>query len=61
MSPTMAGILAVFQMVWIYYGVLIGSWPLVWWNVIAVLVNTLTVTAYFWFARREKAPGWKRD
>lgn len=51
----MAGILAVFQVVWIYYGVLIGSRPLVVWNVIAVVVNVLTVTTYFGIARREKA------
>lgn len=50
----MASILAVFQIVWIYYGVLIQSRPLIVWNVIAVLVNTLTVGAYFWYARREK-------
>ena len=54
MNPTMAAIMAVFQIVWVYYGVLIDSWPLVAWNIIAVLVNSLTVAAYFRFARREK-------
>ena len=54
-SPTMPAILGSFQMVWIYYGFLIASRPLVWWNVIAVVINGLCVTAYFLFARREKA------
>lgn len=56
MNPTMAAILGVFQVVWIYYGVLIDSWPLVMWNVVAVLVNSLTVATYLRFARREKRP-----
>ena len=55
MNPTMAAILGVFQMVWIYYGVLIDSWPLVAWNVVAALVNALSVATYLWFARREKS------
>jgi len=55
MNPSMAGILAVFQVVWIYYGVLIGSRPLVVWNVIAVVVNALTVVTYVRISRREKA------
>jgi MtN3 and saliva related transmembrane protein len=54
MNPTMAAILGVFQIVWIYYGVLIDSWPLVVWNVVAVLVNSVTVATYLRFARREK-------
>jgi MtN3 and saliva related transmembrane protein len=55
MNPTMAAILGVFQIVWIYYGLLIDSWPLVMWNVVAVLVNSLSVATYVWFARREKS------
>ena len=54
MNPTMAAILAVFQIVWVYYGLLISSWPLVAWNLVAVFVNSLAVAAYFRFARREK-------
>ena len=54
MNPTMAAILGVFQIVWIYYGVLIDSWPLVAWNVVAVFVNALSVATYLWFVRREK-------
>ena len=54
MNPSMPAILAIFQVIWIYYGVLIGSRPVVVWNVVAVLVNSLGVAAYFHFARREK-------
>jgi MtN3 and saliva related transmembrane protein len=54
MNPTMAAILAVFQVVWIYYGFLIDSWPLVMWNVVAVVVNSLSVATYLRFASREK-------
>ena len=56
MNPTMAAILGVFQVVWIYYGILIDSWPLVMWNVVAVLVNSLTVATYVHYVRREKNP-----
>jgi MtN3 and saliva related transmembrane protein len=59
MNPTMAAILGVFQVVWIYYGVLIDSWPLVMWNVVAVVVNALTVTTYVHFVHREKRPSIK--
>jgi MtN3 and saliva related transmembrane protein len=54
MSPTMPAILSAFQVVWIYYGVLIGSRPVVMWNVVAVLINSLSVVAYLQFARRER-------
>lgn len=53
-NPTMPAIMAVFQIVWIYYGVLIGSRPVVMWNVVAVVINSLSVAAYFHFARRER-------
>ncbi len=50
----MPAILSVFQVIWIYYGVLIGSRPIVMWNVIAVLINVLGVATYARFARRER-------
>ena len=53
MNPRMAGIMAVFQVGWIYYGLLIVSRPVVAWNVIAVVINSLSVLAYLRFARRE--------
>jgi uncharacterized protein with PQ loop repeat len=54
MHPRMASILAVFQVVWIYYGLLINSRPVIAWNLLAVLINSCSVGAYFYFARREK-------
>lgn len=54
MNPRMAALMGIFQILWIYYGLLIASRPLVAWNVIAVLTNFLTVGAYFYFAHREK-------
>jgi len=52
-NPTMAGIIGVFQIVWIYYGLLIGSRPVIAWNMLGVVINLLTVAAYLRFARRE--------
>ena len=53
MNPMMAGIMGVFQVLWVYYGLLIDSRPVVVWNVLAVIINCLTVGAYFRFARAE--------
>ena len=55
MNPRMAAIMGVFQILWIYYGLLIQSRPVVAWNVIAVLINSLSVRAYFRFAREDKS------
>ena len=55
MNPRMAAIMCVFQILWIYYGLLIASRPVIAWNAIAVLINFLSVAAYRHFARREKA------
>ena len=52
MNPTMASIMGVFQIVWVYYGFLIDSRPVIIWNVVAVVINFITVGAYFYFARR---------
>jgi hypothetical protein len=46
--------MGVFQILWIYYGLLIASRPEIAWNVIAVLVNFLSVGAYLHFVRKEK-------
>jgi len=53
MNPRMAGIMGVFQIGWIYYGLLIASRPVIVWNMIAVVINSLSVAAYFRFARLE--------
>jgi uncharacterized protein with PQ loop repeat len=56
MNPRMAGIMGVFQIGWIYYGLLITSRPVIAWNMIAVVINFLSVAAYLRFARRERNP-----
>jgi MtN3 and saliva related transmembrane protein len=57
MNPRMATILGAFQILWVYYGFLIGSRPVIVWNIIAVLVNFVSVSAYFYFMRKEKHAG----
>jgi MtN3 and saliva related transmembrane protein len=53
MNPRMAAIMGVFQILWVYYGLLILSRPVILWNIIAVVTNFISVGAYFYFARRE--------
>ena len=53
MNPRMAAIMGAFQIVWVYYGLLIGSRPVALWNIIAVGTNFFSVAAYQYFARRE--------
>lgn len=55
MYPRMAAITGAFQILWIYYGLLIASRPVILWNLIAVLINFLSVGAYYYFARRQKS------
>jgi len=55
MNPRMALIMGVFQILWIYYGLLIASRPVILWNMIAVLINLSSVAAYNYLARVEKA------
>jgi len=54
MNPRMAGIMGVFQIVWVYYGLLIASRPVIVWNMIAVVINFLSVGAYLHFVRIER-------
>ena len=54
MNPRMAAIMGVFQILWVYYGLLIVSRPVVIWNVIAVFTNFFSVGAYRYFVRKEK-------
>jgi len=49
MNPRMAAIMCVFQIAWIYYGLLIGSRPVVAWNVFGVVINAVNVWAYLHF------------
>ena len=55
MNPRMAAIMGVFQILWVYYGLLILSRPVIVWNVVAVLVNFVSVGAYLYFVRKEKS------
>jgi len=54
MNPRMAAIMGVFQILWVYYGLLIASRPVIAWNMVAVAINFLSVGAYLHFARSEK-------
>lgn len=54
MNPRMAGIIGVFQIAWVYYGLLIVSRPVVVWNVIGVVINFVNVGAYLYFARKAR-------
>jgi MtN3 and saliva related transmembrane protein len=54
MNPRMGTIMGAFQILWIYYGLLIASRPVIIWNVIAVLINFLTIGAYAYFVRKGK-------
>ena len=56
-NPTMAAIMGAFQIVWVYYGLLILSRPVIAWNMIAVLINLGSVAAYFCFAHLERKTG----
>lgn len=55
MNPRMAAIMGVFQILWVYYGLLIASRPVVAWNVIAILINFFCVGAYFYFRSEERS------
>ena len=54
MNPRMAAIIGVFQIAWIYYGLLIASRPVILWNMMGVVINFVSVGAYLYFARKER-------
>lgn len=54
MNPRMAAILGTFQILWVIYGLSVGSRNVVIWSAIAIAINYLTVGAYFYFAQTEK-------
>ena len=59
MNPTMAAIMGTFQIVWVYYGILVESRPVIVWNTIAVAINFLAVGAYLYFANSgHRHAGW---
>jgi MtN3 and saliva related transmembrane protein len=56
MNPRMAAIMGVFQVLWVYYGLLILSRPVIMWNLVAIFINSLSVGAYLHFAKKERQP-----
>ena len=52
MNPRMAGIMGVFQIAWVYYGLLIASRPVIVWNMIGIVINFVNVGAYLYFVRK---------
>ena len=61
MNPRMGAIMGAFQILWIYYGFLIASRPVILGNVIAVLINFITGGAYAYYLRREREKAGTRD
>ena len=55
MNPRMAAIMGAFQLLWMYYGLLIASRPVIAWNLLAIVINFVTVAAYRHFAKKESA------
>jgi len=53
MNPRMAAVSGTFQVLWITYGVLIGSRNIIIFSVTAFVTNYLTVGAYMYFRRQE--------
>ena len=54
MNPRMAAIMGVFQVGWVYYGLLVASRPVIAWNLVAIVINALSVGAYIHFLRKEQ-------
>lgn len=54
MKPRMNLITGLFQILWVVYGVLIVSRPVILWNLIGVVINLSTVGAYFFFVNSER-------
>jgi len=54
MNPRMAAIMGVFQVLWVYYGLLILSRPVIAWNVVAIFINFLSVGAFLYFRSKEQ-------
>ena len=55
MNPRMSTITGIFQILWVYYGLLILSRPVILWNIVAVLINFLNVAAYVHFAPKTQS------
>jgi uncharacterized protein with PQ loop repeat len=51
-NPRMASIMAVFQVLWVYYGLLIASRPVIVWNLLGIVINSVIVWSYRRFDRK---------
>jgi uncharacterized protein with PQ loop repeat len=54
MNPRMAAITGSFQVLWIWYGLVIDSRPVMLWNLVGVLTNFFSVSAYWYFSKSGK-------
>jgi uncharacterized protein with PQ loop repeat len=54
MNPRMAGIIGVFQIAWVYYGLLIVSRPVILWNLMGIVINFVSVGAYLYFRKAKQ-------
>ena len=54
MNPRMAGIIGVFQIAWVYYGLLIASRPVILWNLMGIVINFVSVGAYLHFRKAKQ-------
>jgi uncharacterized protein with PQ loop repeat len=54
MNPRMAGIIGVFQIAWVYYGLLIASRPVILWNLMGIVINFVSVGAYLYFRKTKQ-------
>lgn len=54
LRPRMNLITGLFQILWVWYGFLIVSRPVVLWNLLGVMINLSTVGIYFFFVNSEK-------
>ena len=54
MNPRMAGIIGVFQIAWVYYGLLIVSRPVILWNLMGIVINFVSVGAYLYFHKAKQ-------
>ena len=53
-NPRMAAITGIFQCLWLVYGLLIQAPAVIIWNMISIVTNATTVSAYLYFAKIEK-------
>ena len=53
-NPRMAAITGIFQCLWLVYGLLIQAPAVIFWNMISIVTNGTTVSAYLYFAKMER-------